>query len=224
MIIVELEDKIVAAGLFTEFNQIVRYHLGGTRTDFLDRSPKTLLFNYAISRDPHRSIKFDVDNAIDLAYADNSFDQIIYMQQLLSMIDESTDRLQAVREAYRILKPGGTGIFSVLSFEGRSAKPLYSAFFTYLSSLRKLRKTELSLQYQPWLKLGGKFNPGALTDRAPYVYWYKSAEICQLLTANGFKIEAVASNSLLTQGIVKADERELSAPDFDRALYIVVNK
>jgi SAM-dependent methyltransferase len=182
------------------------------------------LIDVALARDPDRSIKFEVGNAIDLAYPDRSFDQILYMQQLLCMIDEATDRLQAVREAYRILKPGGTGIFSVLSFEERSAKPLYAAFFTYLSTLRKLRGTDLSLQYQPWLKLGGKFNFGALVDRAPYVYWYKSAEICQLLASNGFKIEAVASGRQLTQGIVKASECELTPSDFDRALYIVVKK
>jgi SAM-dependent methyltransferase len=182
------------------------------------------LVDVAISRDPNRSIKFEVGDALDLAYADNSFDQIIYMQQLLCMIDEAADRLQAVKEAYRILKPGGTGIFSVLSFEGRSAKPLYAAFFTYLSTLRKLRGSDLSLQYQPWLKLGGKSNPGALIDRGPYVYWYKAAEICELLTSNGFKIEAVAGNSQLAQGIVKTSERELTASDFDRGLYIVVKK
>jgi ubiquinone/menaquinone biosynthesis C-methylase UbiE len=182
------------------------------------------LIDVAIARDPNRSIKFEVGDATDLTYADNSFDQIIYMQQLLCTIDEADDRLKAVREAYRILKPGGTGIFSVLSFEERSGKPLYSAFFKYLSTLRKLRGTERSLQYQPWLKLGGKFNFGALSDRAPYIYWYKSAEICELLAANGFKIAAVASGLQLTQGILKASERELTATDFDRALYIVVKK
>jgi SAM-dependent methyltransferase len=187
-----------------------------------DYIPK--LIDVAIARDPQRSIKFEVSNAIDLAYADSSFDQIIYMQQVLCMIDVAADRLQALREAYRILKPGGTGIFSVLSFEGRGAKPLYSAFFTYLSTLRKLRGADLSTQYQPWLMLGGKFNFGALVDRPPHIYWYKSAEICQLLTAVGFKIEAVGSSSQLSQGIVKAAERELTRQDLDGVLYIVVKK
>jgi SAM-dependent methyltransferase len=196
--------------------------MGFSSLSGFDYVPK--LIDVAIARDTTRSIKFEVGNAMDLAYADNSFDQIVYMQQLLCMIDEAADRLQAAREAYRILKPGGTGIFSVLSFEGRSANPIYSAYFTYLSILRKLRGADLSLQYQPWLKLGGKFNFGALVDRAPYIYWYKSAEICQLLTSAGFKIEAVGSNRQLTQGIVKASERELTAPDFDGVLYIVVKK
>jgi hypothetical protein len=37
---------IACAGLFTECGQIVQYHLGGTRSEFLKRSPSTLMFDY----------------------------------------------------------------------------------------------------------------------------------------------------------------------------------
>jgi SAM-dependent methyltransferase len=196
--------------------------MGFTSLCGFDYIPK--LIDVAIARDVERSIKFEVGNAVDLAYADSSFDQIVYMQQILCLIESAAERLQALHEAYRILKPGGTGIFSVLSFEGRRAKPFYAAFFAYLATLRKLRGDELSIQYQPWLKLGGKANLGALVDRAPYTYWYKSAEICQLLTSVGFRIEAIGSNRQLARGIVKTSDRELTVGDLDGALYIVVKK
>lgn len=48
LIVVEQEERITAAGLFTEFSGIVQYHLGGSKTEFLARSPTTLLFNHAI--------------------------------------------------------------------------------------------------------------------------------------------------------------------------------
>jgi hypothetical protein len=48
LIVVEQEDRITAACLFTEFSGIVQYHLGGSKTEFLAQSPNTLLFNYAI--------------------------------------------------------------------------------------------------------------------------------------------------------------------------------
>jgi Acetyltransferase (GNAT) domain len=48
LVVVELEDKITAACLFTEFSGIVQYHLGGTKTESLVQSPKTLLLSYAI--------------------------------------------------------------------------------------------------------------------------------------------------------------------------------
>ncbi len=46
--VVELEDKIAAAMLVTEFSGIVQYHLGGTKTEFLPQSPNTILFSYII--------------------------------------------------------------------------------------------------------------------------------------------------------------------------------
>ncbi|MCU0526346.1 MAG: GNAT family N-acetyltransferase [Elainella sp. Prado103] len=44
--VVELDHQIICAGLFTECQGIVQYHLGGTRSQFLKRSPSTFLFDY----------------------------------------------------------------------------------------------------------------------------------------------------------------------------------
>ncbi|HEY9661156.1 MAG TPA: GNAT family N-acetyltransferase [Allocoleopsis sp.] len=44
--IVEFDHQIACAGLFTECGGIVQYHLGGTRQQFLHRSPTTLLFDH----------------------------------------------------------------------------------------------------------------------------------------------------------------------------------
>ncbi len=44
--IVELNQEITCAGLFTECCGIVQYHLGGTRTEFLKQAPTKLMFDY----------------------------------------------------------------------------------------------------------------------------------------------------------------------------------
>lgn len=44
--IVECDRQIVCAGLFTECCGIVQYHLGGTKQEFLKRSPSTLMFDH----------------------------------------------------------------------------------------------------------------------------------------------------------------------------------
>lgn len=44
--IVELNEQITCAGLFTECNGIVQYHLGGTKTSFLKQAPSKLMFDY----------------------------------------------------------------------------------------------------------------------------------------------------------------------------------
>ena len=196
--------------------------MGFTSLAGFDYVPK--LIDVAISRDIERQIDFKVQNAIDLDYADNSFDQIIYLQQIICLIENAPDRTSAVHEAYRMLKPGGTGLFSVLSFESRRSKPIYAAYIAYLTIIRKLRGDERSSQYLPWLMLGGKFNMKAIFDRAPYVYWYTVAEICQLLRSVGFEIAAIGSDRQISTDLMKTSETELPAAELNGTLYIVVKK
>ncbi|MDB9536268.1 GNAT family N-acetyltransferase [Dolichospermum planctonicum CS-1226] len=44
--IVEQDNQIACAGLFTECSGIVQYHLGGTKSDFLKEAPSKLMFDY----------------------------------------------------------------------------------------------------------------------------------------------------------------------------------
>ncbi|WP_310484830.1 GNAT family N-acetyltransferase [Chamaesiphon sp. VAR_48_metabat_403] len=46
--VVETAGTAIAACLVTEFNGIVQYHLGGTRTEFLSQSPTTMMLHYII--------------------------------------------------------------------------------------------------------------------------------------------------------------------------------
>jgi Acetyltransferase (GNAT) domain len=45
--IVEFNGEITCAGLFAECCGIVQYHLGGTKTSYLKKSPNTLMFDFA---------------------------------------------------------------------------------------------------------------------------------------------------------------------------------
>jgi hypothetical protein len=53
--VVEIEGQIVAASLITEFSGIIEYHLGGTRTEFLPKSPATLMFKHIIEWGKYRN-------------------------------------------------------------------------------------------------------------------------------------------------------------------------
>lgn len=86
----------------------------------------------AIARDPSGSINFEVQDATSLQYETSSFEQIVYLQQIISSIDFDGDRLKALHESYRILNHGGTGLFSFLNFEVRSKARGYSAYVAYL--------------------------------------------------------------------------------------------
>jgi SAM-dependent methyltransferase len=142
----------------------------------------------ARSRDASGAIDFAVQDAVDLDYPDAAFDQAIYLQQVLCFIEDAEDRMRAMRESRRVLRRGGTALFSFLCHEARTSRPLYGAFNRYLSVLRRFRNREISLQYQPWLKTDEKPNLSALVDRRPYVYWYTLEEALDAVDRAGFDI------------------------------------
>jgi SAM-dependent methyltransferase len=182
------------------------------------------LIDQAIARNPERTIDFQVQDAIDLAYPDSSFDQIVYLQQIICVIESQENRLKAVEESYRILKQGGIGLFSVLSLESRSSSLIYSIYFKYLTFLRKLRGDDLSIQYLPWLKLGGKFNFKVFLDRPPYTYWYQITEIYELLKSVGFEIVGIGTDPQISADLLKHNDLELLGEEISGMLYVVVKK
>jgi SAM-dependent methyltransferase len=182
------------------------------------------LIDRAIERNPDRSIDFQVQDAVGLAYPDASFDQIIYLQQIICLIETQQDRLKAVQESYRILKPGGIGLFSFLSFESRSAKLIYANYLGYIKMIRKLRGDKRSIQDLPWLILGGKFNFGAILDQAPYTYWYRVSEAYDLLKSVGFEILSLGSERQISADEMKTTDQQLLSQKVSGMLYIVVRK
>jgi SAM-dependent methyltransferase len=174
----------------------------------------------AKQRAQSQSISFEVQDATGLTYENSDFEQIIYLQQILCFIEEDDKRLKAFREAYRILNNGGTALFSFLSFESRIKSP----FVLYLSMFRRLSGSKRSLQYIPWLKLGGKLNFLALLDRSPYPYWYKLQEVHQILTEVGFNIVSVGSSYQIGQGKMYDDIESLKNEPIAGMLYFVCKK
>ena len=181
------------------------------------------LIEQAKQRDASQSISFEVQDATDLTYENSSFEQIIYLQQIVCVIEEEDKRLKALTEAYRILKNGGTALFSFLNFESRIKSPLV-VYLAYLGMLRRLSGSNRSIQYIPWLKLGGKVNFLALLDRGPYPYWYKIQEAQQLLTQAGFKIVGVGSSYQIGQGKMYDNIESLKNQPIAGMLYFVCKK
>ena len=181
------------------------------------------LIEQAKQRDASQSISFEVQDATDLTYENSSFEQIIYLQQIVCVIEEEDKRLKALTEAYRILKNGGTALFSFLNFESRIKSPLV-VYLAYLGMLRRLSGSNRSIQYIPWLKLGGKFNFLALLDRGPYPYWYKIPEAQQMLTKAGFKIVGVGSSYQIGQGKMCDNIESLKNQPIAGMLYFVCKK
>jgi len=178
----------------------------------------------AKNRDAAHSIDFEVQNAANLNYSDNFFDQVVYLQQMLCFIEDKPTALKAVQEAYRILKTRGVALFSFLCFDTRK-KSWLSLYIAYIGIFRKLARSNREVQCLPWLKLGGKTNYRALIDRGPRVHWYKIEETYNLLEGVGFDIFAAGtSHQVITEGkMCESYEALINAP-IEGMLYVVCRK
>lgn len=176
----------------------------------------------ARQRDQGGKINYQVQDGRNLNYPANSFEQLIYLQQLVSLISDKNDREKMVTEAFRVLKPGGLMIVNVLCI--RSRRGLYAPLLFWLKCLRIILKKNLSIQNQPWLRLKGRANFRALLDVGPYIYWFSENDAVELFKSAGFVIEALGSDAQIkNQGLFPA----LSVPEnepFSGSLYLVCRK
>jgi SAM-dependent methyltransferase len=178
----------------------------------------------ARSADPTGEIRFEVCDARQLAYRDASFDQVIYLQQLLSAIDDQADRERVLGEAFRILRPGGVALFSVLPYEVRTRSARHRPYLLYLRALRRVRGSDRADQLLPRLRMRGRINPAALRDAGPHVYWYRTEEIERELVGAGFEITAIGSTPQVVSERMPAQASALRDHRLDGTLYIVCRK
>lgn len=228
-------------GLYPDENYVIQKYLGpgiktleaGTGAGRILGEMKNLgftsLYGYdfgpafierAKQRDTSGSICFEVQDATCLNYEDSSFDQILYLQQIISLIDDEVGRPKAVKEAYRILRVGGTALFSFISFETKTGGVMYQLYLMYLYLIRKLTGSNLSLQYTP-LKTSGT---AVFVDSGPYLYRYKLQEAYDALTEAGFEVIAIASREQMIQGIMYDSVAAMSEQPIKGAIYFVCKK
>ena len=96
----------------------------------------TDLIDVARKRDVSGSIQFDVSGAEKLPYVDEQFDQCLYLQQIISLIELKEGRLSALRELKRVLKKGGVAYLSLLFREPREKTPAGFLLKGYLALVR----------------------------------------------------------------------------------------
>jgi SAM-dependent methyltransferase len=174
--------------------------------------------------DPTGQIRFEVADATRLDFPDARFDQVLCLQQLLSAIEDAGDRERLIREAHRILRPGGVALVSVLPYEVRALSARHRPFLLYLRALRRLRRDDRPKQALPRLRMRGRPNPAALHDAGPHVYWYRAEEIEHELTGAGFEVIAIGSTPQVLAGRMPATAAALRGVRLEGALYVVCRR
>ena len=127
-----------------------------------------------------------VQDARAVAYRNESFRYVVYLQQLLSFMGDETGRRSAAMEAYRVLQPGGTALFSFLWLASRRTTALGWGLIAYIRALRFLLRRKQPISDLPWLKMGGRTNWRALLDEAPHAHYFMADEAMTLLRSAGF--------------------------------------
>jgi SAM-dependent methyltransferase len=182
------------------------------------------LIDEARRADATGEIRYEVQDARRLTYPDASFDQVLYLQQLLSSIEDPTDRASVARESLRVRRPGGVGLFSVLPFDVRSRSAAFRPYLLYLRGLRRLRGTHRPDQLLPRMRMRGRVHPAALCDAGPLVYWYRAEEIERELTAARFELVAIGTTPQVVADAMPDSAAGLRGQSLEGTLYVACRK
>jgi ubiquinone/menaquinone biosynthesis C-methylase UbiE len=162
----------------------------------IDLAEKLLRVARARARREGRAIGFCRMDACRLGFPDQTFDLVLALQQIFSLLDTEPDRKNALQETYRVLKPKGLLVCSFLHYPGREFNKLLSLLVAPIKML-KSEYNYLNRQYLPYLRIGHKVNFNYLIYRQPYLYWWTTAEILRILNEVGFEIVEIKTHKMI---------------------------
>ena len=87
----------------------------GFETVGVDISPAMIDAARELTATENLSVRYEVGDAVDLQFADNTFDHVIFSNQGWMQIPGASDRLRVLREIHRVLVDGGLFLFSTHS-------------------------------------------------------------------------------------------------------------
>ncbi|MBI2789295.1 MAG: methyltransferase domain-containing protein [Elusimicrobia bacterium] len=138
----------------------------------------------ALANDQRTPVPFGVMDAQALAFRDESFDAALMLGSVLSHIPRRRTRLRALREAHRVLTPGGT---LLIETQSRASSLRHRAFFAAMTWMRRVL---LALGYRPAWEVGDRFGvevSGAGPGKRVYFHMYAPDELEADLRDAGFE-------------------------------------
>ncbi len=167
----------------------------GYRVTLLDLSPRSVEF--ACEKARERGVHLDAaqGTATDLSrFADGSFGAVLLMGPLYHLID-GADRQRAVREAWRVLAPGGVVFVS------------YITRYARLRDAANRRAGEILAARQRWERtLETGIALPSFGDGFTAAYLARPTEVCSQLEAAGFETLDLIAAEGLTDGIAEGIE------------------
>ena len=150
------------------------------------------------------NIKFLVMNALNLGFSDKTFKSALMTGQVLSFIPFRKNRIRALRETFRVLKPGG---ILILTTHSRRSHVKYKLYFLVMDNLRKI----LRFFGFNTLEIGDRFATkisNADSKGKQYLHMYSMEETFEDLSLAGFQILRCQSRKEILEGKENSIERE----------------
>jgi 2-polyprenyl-3-methyl-5-hydroxy-6-metoxy-1,4-benzoquinol methylase len=142
----------------------------------------------ALARERHASIAFGAMDAQTLALRDESFDAALMLGSVLSHVPGRRARLSTLREAHRVLTPGGT---LLIETQSRASSLRHRAFFAAMTWVRRALQ---AVGRHPAWEVGDRFGvevSGAGPGTRVYFHMYAPDELDADLREAGFEPRSV---------------------------------
>ena len=130
----------------------------------------------------HESVPFAVCDASELCFADESFDRVLFSHNGIDSLDTEQDRIAALREAKRVLRPGGTFVYSS-----------HNTYYHFFPEFPTVRDTVDFVKF--WLRnaragtIGTPYNVEPVIDGHLKLYHASPGQQRQQLRDVGFEVE-----------------------------------
>jgi SAM-dependent methyltransferase len=148
-------------------------------------------------------VQFLERSATDSGLPDATFDAVVALQQVTSLVGGPTAAERAVGEYFRVLRPGGLLLASALHYAGRRWNPLLSAAVLPLKLLKR-EFGALDPRCLPQLRFHERLNRELLWSKQPYLYWFGMDEFRTLIARHGFEILELQTSRSIREGLPQA--------------------